>query len=1155
MMKQTLMDSGQSGRVLSSLLCAASLAISQAASAGTFNLDFNTDPFGVIDFYGSAAWRSTGGVDDSGFLSVTDAVGSQMGVIIFPDLDEGLVVKAFEFSVDVRVGGGTESPADGFSINYAREGDPVLESAAFGTPSGFSSSPGGEENLPEEGTVTGLAIGFDSWDSGSGDVIGISVKVDDVQLAQFPFPVLNGALDDPQSLQTGPRNPDFDPAFSPIEESWALLGWARLEVELREDGRLFISYKGNEVTPEGGLATTFFPSPGRLIFAGRTGGSNQNHHIDNVSITTIPAEQPFLTGLTGTATGFILEISDGATQLDPDSLEVLLNDEPVTVTVTKDGNTSTGVYQAPTPLPSESENTVVVTFSDTAGNTSTSTREFTVRAYQVIVAEDAVPADTINTGLPGFTADVYQIPIARFPGDGNSLNNAERQIARRYIDPATGQPYANIADLTEAQDGLFIIEDTINWNQDVSPFIGGGEIGSFTSASDPSRPDVPIPGIPNPSILNPDLSYNTDWITAEVLTYLELEAGLYTFVVNSDDGFRVTAGHFNRDRFTPSLGEWDGGKGSSDVLFDVYVEETGIYPIRLAWWEGTGGANLEFFVIDEQGNRTLINDRAIPGHIPAYRSSSAPVPPFVTFVSPSIGQTLVTPDSPVVLDIHDGSEELDASSVSVEINGTQSTVTASKNGSVTTLTAHPTSLPAPGSVCTVQVTYGIGNGEVTTRTWEYTVANYFTLSTALASPIGSGNDSEPGFRARIYQIESELGPDGGTQTIPTVLEFAESILAGVAGPNLANMFDAEDGVFSITDVINFEQTGVENGAFPAGTTFIPGIPGSAVLGPDDNITGEFITYIEFPEAGAYEMGVSSDDGFRVTPTDVPPEQVFQVLSPAAIAGAHPAVPSDRSQAGTFGVLPTTPIIADVVYANPGEACDDLTNAEELAGKIALVDRGTCPFFDKALRAQEAGAVAVIIANNGVGFPIIAAGGTEAVTIPVIMVSLAVGDALKANLDGLRVRIGADPTPILGQFNGGRGVAGNIFDGTRFVVYAPQAGVYPFRLFWFESGGGAGVEWYHITPDLEGILINDRSNPQALRAYRSRTFTPSVDLVLSASLVDNNLVLTWTGGTGPYVVESQTVLGGSWSPVLTTNEQQASIPIDEDYLILRVRIDE
>ena len=53
---------------------------------------------------------------------------------------------------------------------------------------------------------------------------------------------------------------------------------------------------------------------------------------------------------------------------------------------------------------------------------------------------------------------------------------------------------------------------------------------------------------------------------------------------------------------------------------------------------------------------------------------------------------------------------------------------------------------------------------------------------------------------------------------------------------------------------------------------------------------------------------------------------------------------------------------DVANVSFTDGCENIVNAAELAGKIALVDRGTCQFGSKALNAQNAGAVAVIICN-------------------------------------------------------------------------------------------------------------------------------------------------------------------------------------------------
>jgi hypothetical protein len=1105
-----------------------SLATVGATRAAEVDLDFTEDPTisGLVTFFGTAQWRDTGG-NPGGFLAITDAINSQRGAIVFSDLDNNLVVKAFSFSVDVRVGGGSESPADGFSINYVRAGDDVLDDGEGWSDIGNS----GDLNLPEEGAKTGLAVGFDAYLSGGGtvtDVVGISVRVDNELLAQYAFPTLNGAVTDTTSLQTGPRNPAYDPLVSPIEDSWANLGWAKFEVNLAEDGKLTIRYKGQDVTPAGGLQTTFFPSPGQLVFAGRTGGLNQNTHIDNIHIETVPAELPFFTGLTGTAAGFQFQLSDGATEVDTSSIAVKLNGETVTLTsVTKDGNTTTGIYAPANPLAAGSTNTVEVTFKDTANQTVTSTREFVVRNYSVLAAADAVPADSINRSEPGFTARIHQLPIGRFPGDANSIQNAERHLAGRYIDPATGQPYANRLDLTGAPNGVFTIPGTINWNQDITTQEFPTEIGSFQSTSDPSRPDTGIPGLPGP-ITNEDGTFYTDNIAAEILTYLELKRGLYRFGVNSDDGFRMTAGTGYRDIFETALGSYNGGKGSSDVLFDVWVEADGVYPARLSWWEGGGGANLEWFVLDEAtGTKTLINDTEVPGHVPAFRSSSAPSQPYVTYITPALNASGTFPNPTITIDIQDGSVALNDSSVTVTVNGTEIDSTVANNGTRTTVTAPVTALLAGNTTNTVELSFqGTGSATTQTYSWTFTTSPTVTLPAGLASPVGSGNDSAPGFTARIYQVEPYLDAGGALTTMATELYYADALLEGAAGPNVADVSLAvSNNVFVVEEVINFNADSGNAGAFPDDLP-MPGIPGLGTANITDNIAGEFTTYIEFPTAGVYRMGVNSDDGFRLTASETRGNFLLEILAPSAVAGPQAAVLSARGlSGGTFGPLPSTPITADIVYG--GEACGTLENAAELAGKILLVDRGTCGFVDKARNAQTNGALAMIIINNNPGFPIVAGGGVDEITIPVVMISQAAGTELKANLTGLRATLAEDSAFLISEANVGRGSGGSPFDGTLGTFVVPEAGLYPFRLLWMEGGGGANVEWYSMNETGEAILVNDRSNPEALRAYRVRT---AVDRpTVSVSRTGETITVTFTGR-----LEASNEVDGEYSEVATTS---------------------
>ena len=126
----------------------------------------------------------------------------------------------------------------------------------------------------------------------------------------------------------------------------------------------------------------------------------------------------------------------------------------------------------------------------------------------------------------------------------------------------------------------------------------------------------------------------------------------------------------------------------------------------------------------------------------------------------------------------------------------------------------------------------------------------------------------------------------------------------------------------------------------------------------------------------------------------------------------PTLPSiDGSRYGTaaFGApIPATGITGTVVVANDGiaaagggtptDACEPLTpaSAAAVAGKIALVDRGLCGFIVKVKNAQNAGAIAVLVADNAPDNPPAGLGGVDpTITISSARVLRATGDAIKA----------------------------------------------------------------------------------------------------------------------------------------------------------------
>ncbi|MBK8498203.1 MAG: T9SS type A sorting domain-containing protein [Flavobacteriales bacterium] len=81
-------------------------------------------------------------------------------------------------------------------------------------------------------------------------------------------------------------------------------------------------------------------------------------------------------------------------------------------------------------------------------------------------------------------------------------------------------------------------------------------------------------------------------------------------------------------------------------------------------------------------------------------------------------------------------------------------------------------------------------------------------------------------------------------------------------------------------------------------------------------------------------------------------------------------------------------------------CNDLVNAATISGKIAVVYRGSCEFGMKALKAQDAGAIAVVIINNVAGAPVGMGAGAQGanITIPVVMISQDAGALLRPYFD-------------------------------------------------------------------------------------------------------------------------------------------------------------
>jgi hypothetical protein len=92
----------------------------------------------------------------------------------------------------------------------------------------------------------------------------------------------------------------------------------------------------------------------------------------------------------------------------------------------------------------------------------------------------------------------------------------------------------------------------------------------------------------------------------------------------------------------PRLAEWDGPKGfgAVDVTFGFAVPAAGVYPFRLVVGQESGAANLEWFSIQPDGTRILINDSAEPASLRAFRARTFVPPPMMN--APTVTGSMVT---------------------------------------------------------------------------------------------------------------------------------------------------------------------------------------------------------------------------------------------------------------------------------------------------------------------------------------------------------------------------------------------------------------------------------------------------------------------------------------------------------------------------------
>ncbi|MBL9166561.1 MAG: hypothetical protein JNN07_02330 [Verrucomicrobiales bacterium] len=272
------------------------------------------------------------------------------------------------------------------------------------------------------------------------------------------------------------------------------------------------------------------------------------------------------------------------------------------------------VYDNPELFDSGSGHTLKVTFTTATGQVLEETVTFKSPVYTTLPAAFATdPGTGVDAGMRWRT---HQLATGR----ATALSEVERQLLGEL-----GESIHNPDG--QGEDGYFLI-DFVNFDQRPGP------AGNFREGVDEPQnvPDVLMPGISGPG----------DNIAGEALTFLEFTAaGLYQMVVNSDDGFRVSAGpSSNPTQLT--LSQFDGGRGAADSVFYFRVDKVGVYPFRLLWFEGGGDASVEWFTVNADGSRALVGGTQ-PGSVSAFRQrTEAPAGGIQSIARQADGKVTIT---------------------------------------------------------------------------------------------------------------------------------------------------------------------------------------------------------------------------------------------------------------------------------------------------------------------------------------------------------------------------------------------------------------------------------------------------------------------------------------------------------------------------------
>jgi hypothetical protein len=323
------------------------------------------------------------------------------------------------------------------------------------------------------------------------------------------------------------------------------------------------------------------------------------------------ADRLFLSAINPSIVTFSFRANDkGGSIVAANGIKLTIDGQVVTTTVAPKNADATDVtYTRTTPF-AAGEHTYKIEVKDTQGNTVTDSGTFTAANVAVLTA--AHQATSVDKTKAGFIWRIVQNEVMT----SKVLDDVELALLGTLKDEA-GTVIDNLANENEPGNALaagvkdgktvkFEIGTTININA-----VAGGNAGSFPE-------DQGMPGVPGTS----GLDYG---IAAEITTFVELPAGVVTLAIACDDRFRAQGGPIGKptDGILLAEGGLELNGNTATGLTRFFVQDAGIYPVRILFQDNGGAAHIELASVKANGDKVLVNDLD-NGGFKAYRVGVAP---------------------------------------------------------------------------------------------------------------------------------------------------------------------------------------------------------------------------------------------------------------------------------------------------------------------------------------------------------------------------------------------------------------------------------------------------------------------------------------------------------------------------------------------------